>query len=101
MAETIRGYFRRRTRRALTMMLVGAAVGLLATVVFAFGHVHAGEVAAVVAVAILCTGLWHLDRTQCPHCQARLSATASSKRPRPINFCPYCGVSLDAFRPGA
>lgn len=100
MAETIRDYFKRRTRRALKLCAVGIVIVALGITLYGFGYAPPGEVGFVIGLVILCAGLWYLDRTKCPRCLARLSATASSARLlHPINFCPYCGASLDAPRP--
>lgn len=99
-AETIRDYFKHRTRHALKIMGVGVAVAAMGIALFGFGYLLAGGVGAVIGVVIVCGGLWYLELTRCPRCLARLSATASSARlPRPINFCPYCGANLDSDRP--
>jgi hypothetical protein len=98
--ETIRAYFKRRTRRALQLCGVGAVLGASALALIAFGHVRAGELIGVAGVIVACGGIWYLDLTTCPRCLSRISATASSARLRhPVNFCPYCGASLDAERP--
>ena len=98
--ETIRAYFKRRTRRALQQCAVGIAVAAIAIALFASGYVVAGEAAAVTGVVILCGGLWYLELTRCPRCLSQLSAAATSARlRRPINFCPYCGANLDTPRP--
>jgi len=98
--ETIRAYFEHRRRRALRVCAVGAAVAVIAIVPIAVGYVLAGAVGAVIGIAILSGGLWYLERTQCPRCLSRLSARATSAKLRhPVNFCPYCGASLDAQRP--
>jgi hypothetical protein len=102
MAETIRDYFKRRTRLALQLCAVGIALAAIAIALFAFGYLVAGEVGAVIGVAIVCSGLCFLELTRCPRCLSRLSATASSARlSHPINFCPYCGANLDSERPSA
>jgi hypothetical protein len=100
MAETIRAYFKRRTRRALTVIVVGVAVAVAGIALFGFGYLWVGGVGAVTGVIIFCGALWYLELTRCPRCLSRLSATASSARlPNPINFCPYCGANLDSDRP--
>ena len=100
MAETIRDYFKRRTRRALQMIVVGVAIAATGIVLFGFGHLVAGGVAAAIGIALAGSGLCYLELTRCPRCLSRLSATASSPRlPHPINFCPYCGANLDSDRP--
>jgi len=100
MAETIRAYFKRRTRRALQVILAGVAVAVVGIAVFGFGYLWVGGVGAAIGVSILCGGLWYLELTRCPRCLSRLSATASSARlPHPINFCPFCGTNLDSDHP--
>lgn len=89
--QTIRSYFNRRTRRAFRGMAAGFVVVATALVLGgATGHVGMAEVGAGVGLVIVCAALWQLDTTRCPRCSARLLPT------RRINFCPYCGVSLDA-----
>src|SRR5262245_44653043 len=98
--ETIRAYFEHRRRRALRVCTGGAAVAVVAIALFALGYGLAGAVGAVIGVVILSTGLWYLELTRCPRCLSRLSARATSAKLRhPVNFCPYCGASLDAPRP--
>src|SRR6516164_1083341 len=100
MAETIRAYFKRRTRRTLQLCAVAVAIAVIAMALFAFGYVLAGGIVGVMAVVISGVGLWYLHLTKCPRCLSQLSATASSARlPHPINFCPYCGANLDSERP--
>jgi len=100
MAETIRDYFKYRTRRALKIIVVGVAVAAMGIALFGFGYFHVGGVGAVIGIVIVFSGLWYLEVTRCPRCLSRLSATASSPRlPHPINFCPYCGANLDSDHP--
>lgn len=100
MAETIRDYFKQRTRRALKIIVVGVAVAATGIALFGFGHLHVGVVGAAIGVVIVLSGLCYLELTRCPRCLHRLSATASSARlPARINFCPYCGANLDSDRP--
>ena len=102
LAETIRDYFKRRTRQALKVIAVGVAVAVFGITLFGFGYVIVGGVGAVIGVVIVCGGLWYLELTKCPRCLSRLSAPATStKLPHPINFCPYCGANLDSDRPSA
>ena len=99
-AETIRAYFKRRTRRALKVIVIGVAVAVAGIALFGFGYLWVGGVGSAVGGIIICGGLWYLELTRCPRCLSRLSATASSARlPFPTNFCPYCGTNLDSDHP--
>jgi hypothetical protein len=99
-AESIRDYFKRRTGRALKVCAIGIVIGAVGVALYGFGYVTAGEVGGVIGLVTLCGGLLYLDLTRCPRCLSRLSATVSSRRlSEPINFCPYCGASLDGPRP--
>ena len=100
MAETIRDYFKRRTRRALTITVVGVAAAATGITLFGFGYLYVGGVGTVLGVIIVFSGLCYLELARCPRCLHRLSATASSARlPTRINFCPYCGANLDSDCP--
>jgi uncharacterized membrane protein YdfJ with MMPL/SSD domain len=101
-AETIREHFKHRTRRALTITVVGVAIAATGIALFGFGYLHVGGVGASIGVVIVFSGLCYLELTRCPRCLHRLSATASSARlPTRINFCPYCGANLDSDCPSA
>jgi hypothetical protein len=94
---SIRIYFAERVRRTVKVVALGLGLGAIALLLFGFGYVRLAAVAGVIGLIVVCAGLLYLDRSRCPRCRARLSATASSPRlRRPMNFCPYCGLTLDA-----
>ena len=92
---TIREYLRKR--RTKLWLLVGGLVLLMLAVSALDGTM--GLVASVATLVIfsgVMYGFGHWSR--CPRCQTRLGTGVSlSTRTLagPINYCPYCGVSLE------
>lgn len=98
---TIRKHLRKRRKALWLVMGVLIGIGLLIGLAFAISALDgvAGAVGSVATLAVFLGvaygfGYW----SRCPRCQARLGTGMSlSNRARagPINYCPYCGVSLD------
>lgn len=97
MSETIREHFKRRRRRALVAVGIGAAV-VAAGIAGVLGGVGGSRfqpallTVAALGVAIAFAGLLYFDRTQCPKCRWRLGPVLNA---RGMNYCINCGVSLD------
>jgi hypothetical protein len=97
--ETIRTRLKRRRRRSLAAAAIGFTV---MTVAAALGYLFADRgsysqpallALAVLGLVILSGGLLYLDRTRCPNCLGRSGPVLYA---RGTNFCPQCGMSLDA-----
>jgi hypothetical protein len=95
--ETIREQFKRRKRRALTVVSIGIAVSVTA-VGCLLGEIGGSRFqpallgVAVLGLAIMFAGMLYLDRTRCPRCLGRSGPILFTPS---TNFCPQCGVSLD------
>ena len=103
MSETIRDYLKRRTRR---FMAIGFGSWLFFALSAGFGHIGPKLGPAVfVGFGILFGAvLALLFFVKCPKCgtgfwqlAGQLALHWGSRRR--VNFCPYCGVSLDEPMP--
>jgi hypothetical protein len=95
---TIRDYIKRRVRWTM-------AIGLGGFILFAFGGGAAGvPIFAIIGAIGFGGAILLIGNIRCPRCRASLGQTiampvgmyfVSDK----VNFCPYCGVSLDEPMP--
>ena len=109
MTGTNREYIRRRVWTCTAVAVAGWLV-LMSSAAFR-KNLPDGipESAVTIAGLLLFAGAMFVVRklVRCPKCQANLGRTIAlpvafswGSGPR-VNFCPYCGVSLDEPRPGA
>ena len=97
MNDTIRDYFKRRVRWCM-------AFGMGGFLVFASGGIVGPENPLFTLAGFVVVGgaMLATQWIKCPRCSARLGHIVMTLavpwiKPQP-NYCPYCGVSLDAPR---
>lgn len=100
MNPTIRDVIRRRTRQ---LLLIGLMGWLMFPAAAALGHKNRPVMPLFIVGGILfAVAVIGLQRVRCPKCAAPLGQFAmpiAIAWRRKINFCPYCGVSLDEPAP--
>ena len=100
MSETIRDYIKRRVR---WLMAIGLAAWLSIPLWMAATHDPAQPYVPFVAITVFGSAVLGMQFfVRCPRCKARLGQIGmqigiSFLKPT-VNFCPYCGVSLDEPR---
>jgi len=87
----------------VTGSILVAAAGLLLGITNKLGPLQI--ISHVVAFAVFISGVVLLMSVKCPKCSVRLGQAASGaaygyrgwvrRGRRKVNFCPFCGVSLD------
>jgi hypothetical protein len=106
MTPTIRDYLKRRTRTLQATALCGwliCAGGVFLMSPSTSCRPRCGSSAPPLPVLLgfpLFGGaiVWMMFFTKCPRCSGRLGhllTTTGGFFSKPVNFCPYCGVSLD------
>ena len=78
-----------------SLVVVGAAFILTTKFGFALAPSLSGFLSGGLALLWLLLGVSHWFWLKCPRCSATLNSDLSLKLFKPINYCPYCGASLD------
>ncbi|MBB4014939.1 hypothetical protein [Niveibacterium umoris] len=55
-----------------------------------------GRIALIAGAVAVVAGFAQLFLLKCPACSKSIDPQLRIKYLRPINYCPYCGVSLDS-----
>ena len=100
MPETIRDYLKRRTRRIMAVGIGGWLLCALAMSVLGQGATGPGPLFFVGFAVFGGAIITLLFFVKCPKCKARFGQLGPEIAfrvwgRRQVNFCPYCGVSLD------
>ncbi|HXS26199.1 MAG TPA: hypothetical protein VN730_00900 [Steroidobacteraceae bacterium] len=97
MRETMRDYLKRRYRIALTGVVVGALVLIMAP------GSAVTLVLQIVGAIVFGSALLIATLTRCPKCRElfdrRVIAAMVQNSHKPPERCPHCGVNLNAPRP--
>jgi hypothetical protein len=99
MNDTIRAYISSRKRRTLVTVAVGVALVAPATACVLADPGASRYQPVLLAIGgcgllTMAAGLLYLDRTRCPRCLGQIGPGLYMRAS--INYCPHCGVSLDA-----